>query len=392
MEKSNITIDIVCNISYNITIKEKGNSLKLINARYKLNTDEVVFLLEIITQIEKEEIFIDKESYDIKFIKKFSSKSLEISTYDSFAFLNWCSKIEVDKNSIKIELQSDIKTFLLSLSRDLSQKDLKNFFLLSSNYSRAIYKLLKVYEHKNQATINLQELKSRLQVPKGLYLYSNFKMKVLNVAQEELKESSDISFELEEKKDGKKVSTLIFKIDSEDKHIQKVSKDPVKTYTLETLNEPELKKNKEKEMVKKAIKVIDEPLSAENEEIKRVINLFDYERKKLQPNYVRKEFKNIDGEYLLRIHLKETKRTPEMFFDAIRWLFSNNPQATFHRQNIMNIGKLIENYNTLEHQSMYSQKAVTFNEEAQSFYNIYKKRGLSESEILRNLREGGFIE
>jgi len=117
------------------------------------------------------------------------------------------------------------------------------------------------------------------------------------------------------------------------------------------------------------------------------------ERKKLQPNYVRKESSyNMSGEYLLRVHLKETKRTTQMFFDAIRWLFSNNPKASFHRQYIMNIGKLIEHFNTLEHQAMYAKEEITFNEEAQAWYNIYKKQGLSENEILQNLKDGGYIK
>ncbi len=134
------------------------------------------------------------------------------------------------------------------------------------------------------------------------------------------------------------------------------------------------------------------PVKSDNDEIKRVVTLFDHERKKLQSNYVRREYKNFDGEYLLRLHLKESKRTPQMFFDAIRWLFSNNPKAAFHRQYIMNIGKLIEHFNALEHQAMYSEEAVAFNDEAKAWYNVYKKQGLPEAEILQILKDGGYIQ
>ena len=58
----------------------------------------------------------------------------------------------------------------------------------------------------------------------------------------------------------------------------------------------------------------------------------------------------------------------------------------------MNISKLIEHFNTLEHQAMYSKESLKFNEEAQSWYNIYKKKGLSEEEILEKLKEGGFMK
>lgn len=128
-----------------------------------------------------------------------------------------------------------------------------------------------------------------------------------------------------------------------------------------------------------------------NEDIKRIVTIFDQERRKLQSNFVRKEYKNVDGEYLLRIHMKETQRTPKMFFDAIRWLFSNNPKAGFHRQYIMNIGKLIEHFNALEHQAMYSEEAVAFNDEARAWYNVYKKQGMPEEEIVQILKDGGYI-
>ena len=134
------------------------------------------------------------------------------------------------------------------------------------------------------------------------------------------------------------------------------------------------------------------PVKSDNDEIKRVVSLFDHERKKLQSNYVRREYKNFDGEYLLRVHLQESKRTPQMFFDAIRWLFSNNPKAAFHRQYIMNIGKLIEHFNALEHQAMYSEEAVAFNDEARAWYNVYKKQGLPEAQIMQMLKDGGYIE
>ena len=127
-------------------------------------------------------------------------------------------------------------------------------------------------------------------------------------------------------------------------------------------------------------------------EVKRVVNFFDQERRKIQPNFVRQEFRNGDGVYILKLHLKETGRTPAMFFDAIRWLFSSHPKAAFHRQYIMNIGKLIEHFNTLEHQALYSQESLKLSQEAQNWYNIYKKQGLNDDEIMQKLREGGYIQ
>ena len=359
--------------------------MNLINARYKLSKDEISFLVTIIKDTD---ISMDINKYDVKLIKKMMAKVIEIQTENDFIFLNWFDKLEfsVDGTLLNVTLQKDVKEFVSQLSYDFSSQDLKYFFSLSSNYSRAIYKLLKVHEHKSYANINLQELKTKLKIPKGLNLYSNFKAKVLNVAQQEIKERTDISFSIDEKKDGKKVTSLIFNIASKE---AETKPEKVIIHKKQKILFSEIVEEKKTPVIKEMQKnIVDE----KNAEIKRIVNFFDMERKKLQPNYVRKESNyNMSGEYILRVHLKETGRTPQMFFDAIRWLFSNNPKASFHRQYIMNIGKLIEHFNTLEHQAMYSQEAIQFNEEAQVWYNIYKKQGLSEEEILDKLREGEYI-
>ena len=164
-------------------------------------------------------------------------------------------------------------------------------------------------------------------------------------------------------------------------------------FALETQDEEIMEVEVKKEIVHTTIKEANlERKENSNLDIKRVVSFFDQERKKLQPNYVRKEFKNTDGEYLLRVHMHETQRTAQMFYDAIRWLFSSSPKAQFHRQYIMNIAKLIEHFNTLEHEAMYSKEEIKFNEEGQVWYNIYKKQGLEHQAILEQLREGGFIK
>ncbi|EQB34282.1 hypothetical protein M947_11635 [Sulfurimonas hongkongensis] len=163
-----------------------------------------------------------------------------------------------------------------------------------------------------------------------------------------------------------------------------------KNYDVDSLEA--LFAQEDKNAIVKKTKTVDANSDEFNLKIKRVVAFFDQERKKLQRNFIRKEYRNMDAEYMLRLHLKETNRTPEMFYDAIRWLFSNNPKAAFHRDYIMNIAKLIEHYNTLEHQAMHSKEALEFNEEAQTWANIYKKQGMDDAEIIEKLREAGFIK
>ena len=359
------------------------NNFRLINAKYKLTFDEIKFLVDIIQNITRRGVVeLDATKYDIKFVKRMIGKYLEISCDEDYYLLNWFSAIEYENTQriFYITLNPDIRDFLQELKLDLTPEDLVSFFSLNSNYSRAIFKLLKVHQHKKVAVVNVEDLKQRLQVPKALQTYSNFKMKVLNVTQEELKKYSDISFELQEIKEGKKVTKLRFIILEDFETKEEIQEDTLSgSGDIMLIEEP-----------KETIPII-KPSEDFNTKIKRVVNFFDQERRKIQKNYVRQEYKNIDGEYLLRVHLKESGRTPEMFFDAVRWLFSNNPEAAFHRQYIMNITKLIEHYNTLEHQAMYSKKAIEFSQEAQTWYNVYKKQGFKEEEILEKLKEGGYL-
>ncbi len=380
---------------------------KFINAKYKLDENEIDFILLLIKNIDNNSqqfiINIDSLEKQEHLIKKLIKKNFELLDDDGYILLNWFNKIEYKKSSalIKIELQKDVKSFLLSIKDDFLNDDLRTFFSLSNNYSRAIYKLLKNYQNKEKININLENLMDSLKVPKSLWTYADFKRKVLNTAYKDL-QNTDISFTIEEQTKWKKVIRLVFNIYTTDEfkksNISEITVSKEKNLFTNSVTEiedveviEETTKEIEIKKTKKELDVFKE--DNYNQEIKRIVSYFDQERKKLQPNYVRRESGyNVSAEYLLRMHLKETSRTPQMFFDAIRWLFSNNPKASFHRQYIMNIGKLIEHYNTLEHQAMYSEEAVKFSEEAQVWYNIYKKQGLSDEDILQKLKEGGYIK
>ena len=80
-----------------------------------------------------------------------------------------------------------------------------------------------------------------------------------------------------------------------------------------------------------------------------------------------------------------------MFMDAIQWLFSNNPKAKFHREYIMNIGSLIQHFNTIEYQAMYSKESINFNKDIKLWTSIYKEKGYSEYEISIKLKEAGYL-
>ena len=81
---------------------------------------------------------------------------------------------------------------------------------MKSKYSPRIYEILKCNEFKKQGyiEIELEELRKLLRTEGMYHQYQDFKRKVIMQAQKELKKLTDITFEFEEIKTGRKVTSL----------------------------------------------------------------------------------------------------------------------------------------------------------------------------------------
>lgn len=204
---------------------------QLVNAKYKLTTAEIRFVMIALTQLENDDT--EFTEYEIKvseleeklqteqnetrlkqFAKKLLSKPLEVPTEDGFIVANWFADIEYIKGQakFKVSFSKKLKPYLLDLKKRYVSYNLKNILPLTSSYSVRIYQLLKEYEKLKIRYVKVEELMDILQVPNSYKIYDNFKRKVLQVAEKELLEHTDICFTFEEEKEGKKVDRLIFRI------------------------------------------------------------------------------------------------------------------------------------------------------------------------------------
>ena len=203
---------------------------ELVNAKYKLNSSELKFILIALTQIDSK-VDEDLDEYIIKlseletklqskqnetqlktFAKKLMSKPLEVPLNGGFEVYNWFSKIRYKDGIFTVRIDKDLKPYLLKLKDRFVAYNLKYILPLTSSYSVRIYQLLKEYEKLTKRYFDLEELMEVLQVPKSLKRYSQFKQKILKVAEKELLKHTDIYFTIEEEKEGRKVSRLIFRI------------------------------------------------------------------------------------------------------------------------------------------------------------------------------------
>jgi plasmid replication initiation protein len=215
-----------------MTVNQKFN---LVNAKYKLTPLEMKFILNAIAHLDSINDEVLKE-YEIKiseleskmqigegqhtrlkqFAKRLMSKPLIIeSDNGDFEVYNWFSRIKYVNKEAKflIRFEEGLKPYLLQLKERFISYNLKYILPLTSTYSVRIYQLLKEREKLAKRYFTVEELQDILQVPPSYKKkYNDFKKKVLQVAEKEINEHTDIRITIDEEKEGRKVSRLIFRI------------------------------------------------------------------------------------------------------------------------------------------------------------------------------------
>ena len=229
-------------VNNRVKLIKKSNDL--VEARYKFDIWEMRVFSKMITMIEIDDgDFKDYKIYLKEFIKDYSLENDK----NSYRFLREgaekllrkivtiINKTEVksaqkfqtpvvaglrtslyddDGKFIQVSFHPEMKPYLLELKERFLVYDVRNILKLPSTYSIRIYELLKQYEKLKTRTFDVSELKEILGITREYKLYANFKQRVVDKAQKDLEEFTDIRFVYEEIKDGKAVVTLVFHIES----------------------------------------------------------------------------------------------------------------------------------------------------------------------------------
>ncbi len=120
---------------------------------------------------------------------------------------------------IGISFHPRMKPYLLQLKNKFTMYDVRNILKLPSAYSIRIYELLKQYEKIGRRKFKVDELKDILGVENEYPMYANFKQRVINKAQKDLEEHTDIRFTFDEVKVGRAVMDLVFFIEANPKFV-----------------------------------------------------------------------------------------------------------------------------------------------------------------------------
>lgn len=126
---------------------------------------------------------------------------------------------------IEIEISEKFRPYLFDLKRNFTQYSLAHALRFRSIYSKRIYEILNQWKDIGKKEYRLDELKYVLGITPGLLdskkakdtkekfqRHSDFDRKVMQMAQQELNQYSDITFEYEYKKTGRKFTSVLFKI------------------------------------------------------------------------------------------------------------------------------------------------------------------------------------
>lgn len=209
----------------------KGNDL--INARYTLTMTELKLVLCAIAQIQPDDddfklYEIDTRDYtDLTGSQNkgestrlrsvtldLMKKPIELPTDDGYEQMNFISYAKYMFNQSKVQIRFDpaMKPYLLKLKKRFTQYKLHYVMQMQSYYSIRLYEMLKQYAPIGRRVVDIEQLHDILQTPKSYRRFGNFRQRVLEPAQEEINEKTDINFTYKTVKSGRSVADLVFQI------------------------------------------------------------------------------------------------------------------------------------------------------------------------------------
>lgn len=209
----------IMNSSYDLSLEEQKIILTLASMvqpsdegfkPYSFKINDFMELIGVSTKTKYTEI--------PKITKELMKKVFEIQEGNKIIQTAWLSGAMYEKGTGMVELTFSpyLKPYMLKLNSMFTQYKLANILSMKSKYSPRIYEFLKCNEFKKQGYIEIEveELRKLLRAENIYPLYADFKRYVILQTQKELKKLSDLSFEFEEIKTSRKITSIKFYITS----------------------------------------------------------------------------------------------------------------------------------------------------------------------------------
>jgi plasmid replication initiation protein len=242
VETQNVRLEEGVNLDHEVQVNNNvvTKSNILIEANYKLTIIEQKIVLFLVSKIRKDDNDFEtytlpiKQFYELlgnkgnpkysemkKITKNLIGKVVEIKEDRKLKQISWLSYVEYNENDGSVNLSFDprLRPYLLQLKREFTSYKLKNVMELKSSYSIRIYEVLKKWQSIKEVEIPLKELREMVGATDKYHEYHNFKKRVITPSQKEIEEKTDISFDYQEIKKGKRVTSIRFIIHAKNKVI-----------------------------------------------------------------------------------------------------------------------------------------------------------------------------
>ena len=220
----------------------KNNQIKkhnnIIKAKGSLSNTSQKMLAMLISMIRTDDSEFQKYALRIEdYRKEIGSKNKDTEFYVKQAeelmknpfrinkkLFNWCSMVDWGsvEGYIVFSIHSDLKPYLLNLQKHFTTYNIVNVLSLRGDYSPRLYEYLVMewkefkrnYKKRHNKTpknytieLEIDWLREHLGISKG-YKYNDIKRQIIEVAKKQFKEKTDIQFDYEEQKIGRKVNSL----------------------------------------------------------------------------------------------------------------------------------------------------------------------------------------
>lgn len=214
-------------------------SNNLIESRYILTTSEQKLCLAMISKIKPDDIgFISLEikvselaalmDINLKYAyreiqkttKKLMGRVINIPEETGWLLTHWVSSCRYHhkKGTVTFKFDENLKPYLLQLREEFTKVHLDVVAQFQSIYTIRIYQLLKAFVGIGWREISIDELKEMLGLKLGQYAeYRDFNKRVITQAKKEMDavdengiNKSDLTFEVETIREGRKITRLKF--------------------------------------------------------------------------------------------------------------------------------------------------------------------------------------
>ena len=213
-------------------------SNQFIRASYKLSAGEQKVILALASHIKLEDDDFKEYTFAIKdfmelvgvknkgkyreiqdITKGLIEKAFEFRDGKKLVQVAWLSGAiyHEGEGRVTITFHHWLKPYLLQLKSQFTKYRLENVIQLKSSYSIRLYELLKSWEYIGQTVISIDELRNMLYLDIEYPMYKDFKRNVILVALKELSQKTDLTFDFEEIKTSRKVTSLKFTIKNNSK-------------------------------------------------------------------------------------------------------------------------------------------------------------------------------